>query len=216
VSPLATAFDAVNAADHRKFPAVDASQYDTWVRVSVVVIENDGLVPVIAIAPDAAALCVTATRVVTADGIRCRCSTRVADVQLHIRCGGSGECDSPQHVQPLVRERGCCAEILRPSDSFSLSVFQFTPHGVAQLRHVTGHELNPSLTAGSALWGRFMNPNTVAPVRVARWARVVPVEWLAFAYRPIGDRFQTKVSHQFLLLGVVTQSPVVDGPRVHR
>ena len=37
-----TDFDVVNAADHKKLPAVEASHTEIWVIVSVVVIENDG------------------------------------------------------------------------------------------------------------------------------------------------------------------------------
>jgi len=63
---LATAFDADKAADHRKLPAEEASHTEMWEIVSVVVIDQDGLVPVNAIAPDEAAAKVAWERVVTA------------------------------------------------------------------------------------------------------------------------------------------------------
>ncbi|WP_165610955.1 hypothetical protein [Mycobacteroides chelonae] len=55
MSPDWTFFDTESAADHWKFPAVFASQTEMWVMVSVAVIDQEGLVPVRAIAPEAAA-----------------------------------------------------------------------------------------------------------------------------------------------------------------
>ena len=68
VSPLATVFGVVSTADHRKLPAVDESQTEISVTVSEVVIDQDGLVPVSAIAPPEAVANVAIERVVTADG----------------------------------------------------------------------------------------------------------------------------------------------------
>jgi hypothetical protein len=64
VFPFTHACDAVNAALYRKFPAVDASHTEMWVNVSdVPPFVHTGAVPDMAIAPELAADCVTATRV---------------------------------------------------------------------------------------------------------------------------------------------------------
>jgi hypothetical protein len=55
VSPFATVLEVLSAADHKKLPAVEASQTETSVMVSEAVIENDGVL-LSAIAPLEAAL----------------------------------------------------------------------------------------------------------------------------------------------------------------
>jgi hypothetical protein len=67
VSPLITDLLVVNATDHIKFPAVDASQKLMWLIVSVAVIDHVEAIDVIAIDPAEAALNVGETRVVTAE-----------------------------------------------------------------------------------------------------------------------------------------------------
>jgi len=51
VSPLTTDFDAVNATDHMKLPAVDASHKLMWLIVSVAVIDHVPPIAVSAIEP---------------------------------------------------------------------------------------------------------------------------------------------------------------------
>jgi hypothetical protein len=64
VSADAQAFDAVSA-DPRKFPPVEASQYDRWLIVSdVPPFVHDGAVPDIAVEPADGAAWVMTTRVV--------------------------------------------------------------------------------------------------------------------------------------------------------
>jgi hypothetical protein len=67
VSPLITDLLAVNATDHKKVPAVDASQRLMWLIVSVAVIDHVEAIDVIAMDPAEAALNVGETRVVTAE-----------------------------------------------------------------------------------------------------------------------------------------------------
>ena len=67
VSPLITDLLVVKATDHRKLPAVDASQIAMWLIVSVAVIDQVEAIDVIAMDPADAALKVGETRVVTAD-----------------------------------------------------------------------------------------------------------------------------------------------------
>lgn len=65
MSADAQVLPVVNAADHRKFPEVDADHTEMWVTVSEVPpLVHDGWVPVNAIAPEDAAENVTAERVV--------------------------------------------------------------------------------------------------------------------------------------------------------
>ena len=68
VSPLLTVFDAANDPDHRKFPALEASQILMWEIVSVPAAHDAQVrVPLMAFDPAAAADQVTAARVVFAD-----------------------------------------------------------------------------------------------------------------------------------------------------
>lgn len=69
MSPEATAFEDDSAADHRKFPADDASHTLICEIVSVPVMLHDGFVPVMAIDPPEAAANVTWERVVTTEGL---------------------------------------------------------------------------------------------------------------------------------------------------
>jgi hypothetical protein len=66
VSPDCTSFATESVADHKKFPAVEESLTLIWLIVSLPVIVQEGLVPVRAIAPEAAALNVACERVDTA------------------------------------------------------------------------------------------------------------------------------------------------------